>query len=92
MGGAAFETAFHRTIPLSRALYGVPYEWYEKYGIKRMGYHGASHSYVADTLAGMFGATGRAVSCHLWRELLALRHRGRKERGHQLSASRCRPG
>ena len=60
-----FETAFHRTIPLSRALYGVPYEWYEKYGIKRMGYHGASHSYVADTLAGMFGATGRAVSCHL---------------------------
>ena len=60
-----FETAFHRTIPLSRALYGVPYEWYEKYGIKRMGYHGASHSYVAETLAALFGSSGRTVSCHL---------------------------
>ena len=60
-----FETAFHRNIPPERALYAVPYEWYEKYGIKRMGYHGASHSYVADTLAGLFGGTGRTVSCHL---------------------------
>ena len=60
-----FETAFHRTIPLERALYGVPYEWYERYGIKRMGYHGASHSYIAETLEEMFGSTGRTVSCHL---------------------------
>ena len=41
----AFETAFHTTIPLERKMYGIPYEWYEKYGIERLGYHGASHSY-----------------------------------------------
>ena len=61
----AFETAFHTTIPLERKLYGIPYEWYEKYGIERLGYHGASHSYVADTLANKYGSTGKAISCHL---------------------------
>lgn len=61
----AFETAFHTTIPLERKLYGIPYEWYEKYGIQKLGYHGASHSYVADTLAGLYGTTGKAISCHL---------------------------
>ena len=60
-----FETAFHTTIPLERKMYGIPYEWYEKYGIERLGYHGASHSYVADTLAGQYGSTGKAISCHL---------------------------
>ena len=60
-----FETAFHITIPLERAMYAIPYEWYEKYGIKRMGYHGASHSYVSQTLTGEFGGTGRTISCHL---------------------------
>ena len=60
-----FETAFHTTIPPERTLFAVPYEWYEKYGVKRMGYHGASHSYVADTLTARFGGTGRTVSCHL---------------------------
>ena len=60
-----FETAFHATIPRERTMFAVPYEWYEKYGIRRMGYHGASHSYVAETLSEAFGATGRTVSCHL---------------------------
>ena len=60
-----FETAFHTTIPPERTLYSLPYEWYERYGIKRMGYHGASHSYVADTLKSRYGSTGRSVSCHL---------------------------
>ncbi len=60
-----FETAFHTTIPPERTMYAVPYEWYEKYGIKRMGYHGASHSYVAETLGEAYGSTGRTVSCHL---------------------------
>ena len=60
-----FETAFHTTIPPERTLFAVPYEWYEKYGVKRMGYHGASHSYVADTLTARFGGTGMTVSCHL---------------------------
>ena len=61
----AFETAFHTTIPLERKLYGVPYEWYEKYGIQRFGYHGASHGYIADALTEKEGKTGKAISCHL---------------------------
>lgn len=61
----AFETAFHTTVPLERAIYGIPYEWYEKYGIRRMGYHGASHEYVSDTIAEKYGSTGKTISCHL---------------------------
>ena len=56
-----FETAFHRTIPLERRVFPVPYEWYEKYGCMRMGYHGASHGYIARKLAGK----RRVISCHL---------------------------
>lgn len=56
-----FETAFHQTIPLKHRIYPVPYEWYEKYGVMKMGYHGASHGYIARKLAGK----KRAVSCHL---------------------------
>ena len=58
-----FETAFHRTIPLYKRIFAVPYEWYEKYGIMRMGYHGASHGYIAERMA----ARGhrRVISCHL---------------------------
>ena len=59
-----FETAFHREIPLERKLYGVPYEWYEKYGIQRLGYHGASHGYIADILSAEKKEYG-AISCHL---------------------------
>ena len=43
-----FETAFHGTAPLRRQLYAVPYEWYEEYGVKRYGFHGASHRYAAE--------------------------------------------
>ena len=60
-----FETAFHQTIPAKRKLYSLPYEWYEKYGIQKLGYHGASHSYSAGVLKEMFGSTGKAVTCHL---------------------------
>ena len=56
-----FETAFHRTIPMERRIFPVPYEWYEKYGVMRMGYHGASHGYIAQKLAGR----RRVISCHL---------------------------
>ena len=59
-----FETAFHTTIPQERRLYSVPYEWYEKYGIMKMGYHGASHEYVAQQ-AKSFGKTEYVISCHL---------------------------
>lgn len=56
-----FETAFHQTIPLKHRIYPVPYEWYEKYGLMKMGYHGASHSYVASKLSDK----KRVISCHL---------------------------
>ena len=59
-----FETAFHRSIPLERKLFGVPYEWYEKYGVQRLGYHGASHGYIADELNEK-GRDYKAISCHL---------------------------
>lgn len=59
-----FETAFHRDIPMERKIYGVPYEWYEKYGIQRLGYHGASHGYIADILNTEKKEYG-AISCHL---------------------------
>lgn len=60
-----FETAFHRNIPLCRRLYGVPYEWYEKYGVQRLGYHSASHGYIASVLHQRMGEHYRAISCHL---------------------------
>lgn len=56
-----FETAFHRTIPMARRIFPVPYEWYEKYGVMRMGYHGASHGYIAQKLK----RKRRVISCHL---------------------------
>lgn len=59
-----FETAFHTTIPIERRIYGVPYEWYEKYGLMRMGYHGASHGYIAQE-SRAYGKAGRVISCHL---------------------------
>lgn len=62
----AFETGFHREIPLARRLYGVPYEWYDKYGVQRLGYHSASHGYIADVLNARYhGTPYKAISCHL---------------------------
>ena len=60
-----FETAFHTTIPLSRRIYALPYEWYEKYGICRLGYHGASHSYIARRIRERAGNNYRLISCHM---------------------------
>jgi len=60
-----FETAFHQTIPEENYLYPIPYEWYEKYGVRKFGYHGASHGYVAEYLNKRLGSTYKAVSCHL---------------------------
>lgn len=60
-----FETAFHQTIPVERVTYGIPYEWQKRLGIRRMGYHGASHEYVSTVLTELYGSTGKAISCHL---------------------------
>ncbi|HUW84040.1 MAG TPA: acetate/propionate family kinase [Phycisphaerae bacterium] len=64
---AAFEPGFHHTIPLRRQRYAVPPEWAERYGIRRYGYHGASHCYIATRTAELMGAdkARRIISCHL---------------------------
>jgi acetate kinase len=65
---AAFETAFHQTMPPEAYLYGVPYEWYEEYGIRRYGYHGASHRYVSERAAALLDIPLpelRLITCHL---------------------------
>src|SRR5262245_538150 len=48
---AAFETGFHETIPLERQLYAVPWDWNFKHGVRRWGFHGASHRYIAGRAA-----------------------------------------
>lgn len=52
---AVFDTAFHQTMPMSSYLYGLPYELYEKYGVRRYGFHGTSHNYVSAKAAEMLG-------------------------------------
>lgn len=65
---AVFETGFHRTMPESAASYGVPREWREKFGIRRYGFHGASHRYIGERVPALLGRRPeglRLVSCHL---------------------------
>jgi acetate kinase len=62
---AAFETGFHATIPDRNALYAVPTDWVEKHLVRRWGFHGASHRFVAGRLAELVPAGRRAISCHL---------------------------
>lgn len=61
-----FEPAFHGTAPLRRQLYAVPWHWYEEYGIRRYGFHGASHRYAAEKVIELEGTSRlRHVNCHL---------------------------
>jgi acetate kinase len=63
---AAFETGFHETIPPAQRHYAIPFEWAEKHGIKRWGFHGASHRYIAERIAQLMKNTQvRVISCHL---------------------------
>ncbi|MHC4086089.1 MAG: acetate/propionate family kinase [Planctomycetota bacterium] len=65
---ACFDTAFHATIPKAAYMYALPYELYEKYGIRRYGFHGISHRYVARRAASIMGRGKyniNAVTCHL---------------------------
>ena len=59
-----FEPFFHRTIPEEAYVYGIPYEWAQAHGIRRYGYHGASHRYVSET-AKKYGNPKYVISCHL---------------------------
>ena len=63
---AAFETAFHQTIPAARQVYAIPHEWTEKLGIRRYGFHGASHRFIATRVRELLGPSARRIiSCHL---------------------------
>ena len=59
-----FETHFHVNIPEEAYLYGIPYEYYEKHGIRKYGFHGASHRYIGQRADELFGAK-KVISCHL---------------------------
>ncbi len=63
-----FEPAFHKTIPDYARTYGIPFEWSEKYAIRRYGFHGASHRYVSIKVPDLLGMDPKAlkiISCHL---------------------------
>jgi acetate kinase len=65
---AVFDTAFHQTMPEEAYLYGLPYSYYEKYGIRRYGFHGTSHSYVSKRAAEILGkdySELKTIVCHL---------------------------
>ncbi|TYB42085.1 acetate/propionate family kinase [Actinomadura chibensis] len=65
---ACFDTAFHATLPEAAATYALPAEWRERYGLRRYGFHGLSHSYAARRAAELLGADPsglRLVVCHL---------------------------
>lgn len=63
-----FDTAFHQTMPSYAYMYGLPYEYYEKYGIRRYGFHGSSHKYVSAKgarFAGLDLEYSKIITCHL---------------------------
>ena len=65
---AVFDTAFHQTMPKTAYMYGVPYKFYEKYHIRRYGFHGTSHRFVsarAIELLGLKGKESKIIVCHL---------------------------
>lgn len=65
---AVFDTAFHQTMPEKAYLYALPYDYYEKYKIRRYGFHGTSHKYVSAQAAEMLGIPyekAKIVTCHL---------------------------
>ena len=65
---AVFDTAFHQTMPAHAYIYGLPYEYYEKYKVRRYGFHGTSHSFVSKRTAELLGKDikdTKIVVCHL---------------------------
>ena len=65
---AVFDTVFHQTIPEERYMYPIPYKYYEKYGIRKYGFHGTSHKYVSRRIAELLGKPVeelKTIVCHL---------------------------
>ena len=65
---AVFDTAFHQTMPPESYIYAIPYEYYQKHGIRRYGFHGTSHKYVAERAADILNVNLddlKLITCHL---------------------------
>lgn len=63
---AVFDTTFHQSMPAENFMYSTPYEWYEKYGVRKYGAHGTSHQYVSQKAAEKLGnPKAKIIVCHL---------------------------
>ena len=63
---AVFDTAFHQTMPPEAFIYALPYEYYEKYKVRRYGFHGTSHRYVSERAYALLGnENAKVITCHL---------------------------
>lgn len=65
---AVFDTSFHHTLPKAAYIYGIPYDFYEEYGIRRYGFHGTSHQFVAQKACDLLGwniGEKKIITCHL---------------------------
>ena len=63
---AVFDTAFHQTMPEENYIYPVPYQWYEKYGVRKYGFHGTSHKYITETMQEKLGKEDvNLIICHV---------------------------
>ncbi|MEA5011488.1 MAG: acetate kinase [Angelakisella sp.] len=62
---AVFDTSFHQTMPEKAFMFGIPYEYYEKYHIRRYGFHGTSHRFVSGRYTELTGKAPRLITCHL---------------------------
>lgn len=62
---AVFDTAFHQSMDDEEYLYAVPMDWYEKFGVRKYGFHGTSHKYIATKMKEIIGEDKKIISCHL---------------------------
>ncbi len=63
---AVYDTAFHQTMPKENYIYPVPYEWYEKYGVRKYGFHGTSHKYITTVMKEKLGKEDvNLIICHI---------------------------
>jgi acetate kinase len=85
---AAFETGFHETVPARLRTYAIPYEWTTDYQVRRWGFHGASHRYIAGRIAELLGREDlRVISCHLGGSSSLCAIRGRQSVANSLGMS-----
>lgn len=84
---AAFETAFHATIPQSRQVYGAPHEWIEQYGVRRYGFHGTSNAYIAQRMTTLAPKCRKIINFHLGGSASVCAIRDGKSAAHSMGAT-----